>query len=87
MPEDGDLGIDTTAIKGVPEEVLPHIFSRAAALVYPSVYEGFGLVFLFCFFLFLKNEKSFFALSIVLWRTGPVSRGRLSILFCQSLFC
>jgi hypothetical protein len=43
LPEGEDLGIDATAIEAVPEEALPHLFSRAAALVYPSLYEGFGL--------------------------------------------
>jgi glycosyltransferase involved in cell wall biosynthesis len=27
----------------VPDESLPHLYSNAAALVYPSLYEGFGL--------------------------------------------
>ena len=43
LREDQDLDMDVTAVPWVPEDVLPLLYSRAAAFVYPSLMEGFGM--------------------------------------------
>eukprot|EP00277_Geminigera_cryophila_P034533 CAMPEP_0173123078 /NCGR_PEP_ID=MMETSP1102-20130122/54674_1 /TAXON_ID=49646 /ORGANISM="Geminigera sp., Strain Caron Lab Isolate" /LENGTH=315 /DNA_ID=CAMNT_0014030821 /DNA_START=1288 /DNA_END=2232 /DNA_ORIENTATION=- len=35
--------MDVTAVPWVPEDMLPHLYSRAAVFVYPSFLEGFGM--------------------------------------------
>jgi len=41
--EEASHGIEVQAVQGVPEEEMPAMYSGAAAFVYPSLYEGFGM--------------------------------------------
>jgi len=43
MPPIDELNMDVTAVAWVPEDMLPHLYSRAAVFVYPSFLEGFGM--------------------------------------------
>ena len=39
MPPIDELNMDVTAVPWVPEDMLPHLYSRAAVFVYPSFLE------------------------------------------------